>query len=179
MFKPRFTQLQEKILSFLFENAGENFNQRNLAKKLNVSSTAIAKSIKKLEKENLIIKNKNPSTKIISIGLNRDNQKVIQLKRAENLKKLYESGLFDYLESNFLGGNIILFGSYSFGQDTISSDIDIAIIGNRDKELSIEKFEKILGKKIIIQFYSSFSKIHKELKENLFNGILLQGGVEL
>ena len=179
MVEPKFTQLQKEILKFLFRNAGESFNQRNLAKKLRVSSTAISKSLTTLEKENLITKIKDPSTKIITITLDRNNSRTIQLKRAQNLKSIYESGLFDYLDSQFLGGTIILFGSYSFGQDTFSSDIDIAIIGNKEKEIQLRKFEKTLNKKIIIQFYSNFNKIQKEFKENLCNGIVLQGGVEL
>lgn len=179
MYKPQFTLLQEEILKFLFRNADKEFNQRNLAKNLKVSSTAIAKSLKKLENEKLILLSKDNSTKIISIKLNRDNPRTIQIKRAENLKEIYLSGLFDYLDSNFLGGTIILFGSYSFGYDTSSSDIDIAIIGKKEKKLEIHNFEKIIGKKINIQFYSNFKDIGKDLKENLYNGIILQGGVEL
>jgi DNA-binding MarR family transcriptional regulator len=179
MIKPKFTLLQEKILSFLFENADKSFNQKNIAEKLDVSSTAIAKSLNLLEKEKLIKNYKDSSTRIISLSLNRENPRTIYLKRAENLKNVYESGLFDYLESQFLGGTIILFGSYSFGYDVSSSDIDFAIIGKKEKELDLIKFEKILGKKIIVQFYPSLKDIHKNLRENLLNGIVLQGGIEL
>ena len=179
MDKPKFTLLQEEILRFLYSHADKEFNKRNLAKMLRVSSTAIAKSLKKLVSENFIIKSKNTSTKIISIKLNRDNPKTIQLKRADNLKNIYLSGLFDYLDSNFLKSTIILFGSYSFGYDTSTSDIDIAIIGKKEKKLEVENFEKLLGKKINIQFYSNLREIGKELRENLCNGIILQGGIEL
>ena len=40
-------------------------------------------------------------------------------------------------------------------------------------------FEKILERKINISFYSSFEGIHKHLKENLCNGIVLFGGIRL
>lgn len=179
LLKLELTRLQGEILEFLFANAGKSFNQRNLAKELRVSSTAIAKSLKTLEEEGLIVKSKDSSTKIISIGLNRDKPLTIQLKRAENLKSIYESGLFQYLEENLLGSTIILFGSYSFGEDTVSSDIDIAIIGRKEKELNMKKFERIFGKKIILQFYSSFGEIHKNLQENILRGIVLSGGIEL
>lgn len=177
--KLKLTQLQHEILEFLFANAGKSFNQRNLAKELDVSSTAVSKSLNKLEKEALIKNNKDFSTQIISIELNRDNPRVIQLKRAENLKSIYESGLFNYLEENLLGATIILFGSYSFGEDTFRSDIDIAAIGRKEKELDLKKFKNILGKEIIVQFYPSFKEIHKNLRENLFRGIVLMGGIEL
>ena len=92
--------------------------------------------------------------------------------------KIYESMLIDFLEDKFLGLTIILFGSYSRGDDISKSDIDIAIIGQK-KEVDLKKFEKILFKKIILNFYPSFTDIHKNLKENLCNGILLSGGIEL
>ena len=92
---------------------------------------------------------------------------------------IYELGLSDYLEEQFLGSTIILFGSYSKGEDTISSDIDIAIIGRKEKEIKLESFENIFQRKIIINFYPSFKEIHKHLKENILNGIILFGGVEL
>jgi len=113
------------------------------------------------------------------IQLNRENQKVIQLKRAENLKSLYESGILEELENQFLGSTIILFGSYSKGEDTITSDIDIAIIGRKEKEHDLSKFEKILKKEIVLNFYPSFKEIHKDLKDSLCNGIVLSGGIIL
>jgi len=43
----------------------------------------------------------------------------------------------------------------------------------------LEQFEKMLRRKIMINFYDSFKNIHKNLKENLFNGIVLSGGIKL
>ena len=103
----------------------------------------------------------------------------LQLKRVDNLKQLYESGLSDFLEKAFAGGTIVLFGSYSRGDDLENSDIDIAIIGRKEKDVALEKYEKVLERKILLQFYESWGKIHKHLKENLCNGIVLIGGVEL
>jgi predicted nucleotidyltransferase len=114
-----------------------------------------------------------------SIQINRDNHKVMQLKRANNLKQIYESGLADFLEKEFAGASIILFGSYSRGEDIINSDIDIAVIGRKDKEVDVESYEKLLERKININIYESFKSIQKHLKENLCNGIVLYGGVEL
>ncbi len=54
---------------------------------------------------------------------------VIDLKRVENLKMIYESGIVEELSERFLGGVIILFVSYSYGEDIVRSDIDIAVIG--------------------------------------------------
>ena len=173
--KLNFTQLDQNLFSLLCKKTGEELSQRELAKSLKVSPTAIANSLKKLNK--LITLKKTKTINFIS--LNRDNQKAIELKRAENLKNIYLSGLSDYLEENFAGATIMLFGSYSKGEDTINSDIDIAIIERKDKLFHVEKFEEILNREININFYKDWKSIHKHLKNNILNGIILHGNVEL
>ena len=113
------------------------------------------------------------------IKLNRDDHKTTQLKRVDNLKLIYETGLADFLEKEFAGATIILFGSYSRGEDLINSDIDVAVIGRKEKKIELTNYEKELERQININFYDSFKKIHKNLKENLCNGIVLVGGFEL
>lgn len=54
-----------------------------------------------------------------------------------------------------MGTTVILFGSYSRGDDTINSDIDIAIIGAKERTIKLTKYEKILERKIVINSYDS------------------------
>ncbi len=177
--KLKLTNLQQEILRLLFIKTGKSLNQRQIAKSLNVSQPAIMKALPTLKKENFILIKKSKETKRWSIKLNTNNHEIMQLKRADNLKQIYESKLADFLEKEYAGATIILFGSYSRGDDTINSDIDIAVIGRKEKILNLEKFEKILIREIRINFYDSFKNIHKNLKENLFNGIVLSGGIKL
>ncbi|MBS3105740.1 nucleotidyltransferase domain-containing protein [Candidatus Woesearchaeota archaeon] len=179
MYKLKFTKLQLEIFRLLCVKAGERLNQRQIARLLKVSPTAIAKAIPKLEKESLLIKEKQKNMNLILLMLNRNNKMAMQLKRVENLKLIYEARLNEFLEEGLPGATIILFGSYSRGDDTLSSDIDIAIIGRKEKGISLENFEKRLERKIILNFYPSLKEVHKELKENICNGIVLSGGVEL
>jgi predicted nucleotidyltransferase len=139
----------------------------------------VIKALPELKNLDLIKLQQDKESKRWSIELNRDNTKVMQLKRVDNLKQIYESGLSDFLEVAFAGSTITLFGSYSRGEDTIKSDIDIAIVGRKEKDVDLTKFENILERKININYYDSFSSIHKNLRENIFNGIVLVGGVEL
>ncbi len=175
----KLTNLQQEILRLLFVKAGTSLNQRQIANFLEVSPPAVMKALPDLEKEALIKIKQDKETKRWSIELNRDNHKVMQLKRADNLKLIYESGLADFLEKEFAGATILLFGSYSRGEDIINSDIDVAVIGRKGKQIDLTKYEKELERQININFYDSFKNIHKNLKENLFNGITLAGGVEL
>lgn len=174
--KLKLTLLQIEILRKLFIKMGSSINQRQLAIELNVSEPAIKKALPYLEELDFIKIKKDLR---LSIILNTQNNKVMQLKRIDNLKHLYESNFVDYLEKKFVGATIILFGSFSRGEDTINSDIDIAIIGRKEKELNIENYEKLFERKININYYKSFQEIHKHLKENLANGIILAGGFEL
>jgi predicted nucleotidyltransferase len=186
MYKVKWTQLESSILRFLCIKAGSSFNVRAIAKELNVSPTAISNSVKNLEKENTIKITKSKIINLHLIELNRENPIAIEFKRIENLKLIYESELNYFLGENFPGCTILLFGSYSRGEDIWSeevekhtSDIDIAIIGSKRKELNIEKFNKLLERKITLNFYPSWKEIHKDLKENILRGIILKGDITL
>ncbi|MBS3065576.1 nucleotidyltransferase domain-containing protein [Candidatus Pacearchaeota archaeon] len=179
IYKLKLTNLQQKILRLLFVDRGKVLNQRQTANLLNVSGAAIIKALPGLVEEDLIVTKQDKETKRWAIELNSDNHRTIQLKRVDNLKMIYESGLADFLEREFAGAAVILFGSYSRGEDTITSDIDLAVIGRKEKSTRIEEYEKILKRKIIINFYPSFKNIHKHLKESILNGIILSGSVDL
>lgn len=175
--KLNFTILELEIFSFLCIKAGEKLSQREIAKSLKVSPTAVANSIKNLKTKNLVNVEKTKTINFISF--NRDNHKAIDLKRVENLKQIYVSGLSDFIEEKLAGSTIILFGSYAKGEDTLTSDIDFAVIGRKNKLLDIQTFEKILNRKINMNFYDSWEDIHKHLKNSILNGIVLHGGIDL
>lgn len=178
-YKLKFTRLQNEIFRLLCIKTGLSLNQRGVAKILGVSPTAISKAIKGLEKEELIKVEKSQTMNLVSVELNRDSPKAIALKRVENLKQIYESGLLEYLEEYLRGCTLILFGSYSMGEDTELSDIDIAVIGSKEKEIDLVKFDKILERTVFLHYYDGLSAISKNLRQNILNGITLQGVVEL
>lgn len=177
--KLKLTTLQSDILRILFKKVGYTLNQRQIACFAGVTQPAVMKAIPYLEQLGFVILKKDRETKRWSIELNRSDHRVMQLKRADNLKQIYESGLADFLEERFPGATIILFGSYSRGDDIINSDIDIAVIESKDKPIALTDYEKVLERRININFYGSFGEINKNLKENLANGIILAGGFEL
>ena len=178
-YELKFTQLQLKIFRLFCVKTGEKLNQRQIAKFLNVTPTAIAKSLPLLEKEKLLVIKKSKEMNLNLVELNRENHKVINLKKVENQKLIYESGLLESLKEKYPGCTIILFGSYARGEDTINSDIDLTIIGSNKKSVDLDKYEKFLEREIRINNYKTFKEINKELKENLCNGIVLSGGIEL
>lgn len=177
--KLKLTTLQNEILRLLFINVGNSLNAYQISKMLHVSQPAISKALPLLERNKLINIKRDKLSNRTSIDINKENHEIIWLKRVDNLKQIYESGLCQYFYNTFPQATIILFGSYSFGEDTIKSDLDIAIIGTNYKEIDFIKFEKILERKIILNFYESFTKIENNLKNNILNGILLKGDINL
>ena len=62
-----------------------------------------------------------------------------------NLEKIYGSGIVDFLSNKYnRPKSIILFGSFSKGEDIENSDIDIAVSTNKRLNLDISKYEKII-----------------------------------
>ena len=175
----RFTRLEEEIFRVFCVKAGEKLNQRQIAKLLGVSPTAVAKSLPNLERAGLLKIERSKTMNLILVSLNREENKCVHLKRVENLRRLYESGILEYLEGVYPGAAVILFGSYGKGEDVVSSDIDLAVIGSKEKMLDLEDYEKRLERKIRINYYKSLKELSLELKENIFNGIVLSGAVEL
>jgi len=176
--KLKLTNLQQEILRLLFIKAGEPINAHQISKIIGVSQPAVSKALPELKDKEFIKVTKDKESKRLSIELNRDHR-VIWLKRTDNLRQLYESGLIQFFYDTFYSATIILFGSYSTGEDTIRSDIDIAIIGGKDKQINLERFEKELGRVVNLNFYSSFKGLEKHFLDNLLNGIVIKGSVEL
>jgi len=177
IYKLNWTRLQTRIFSLLCLRAGEELSQREISGILEVSPTAVAKSLKELKETNLVTVKKTKNINFVK--LNRDERKAVLLKQVENLREVYLSGLFDYLGENLAGGTIVLFGSYAKGEDVKSSDIDLAVIERKEKPLNLREFEIALNREINVQFYDSWKGVHKHLKNNILNGIVLSGSFEL
>jgi predicted nucleotidyltransferase len=171
--------LRTRAIRLLNIKAGQKLSQRKIARSLNVSPTSVAKLIPLLEKRKLIRVTRSKEMNLNLVELNREEREVIYLKKLENQKFIYESGLLSFLKEKYPGSTIILFGSYAKGEDTINSDIDLAIIGSSKKNVELKKYEKSLEREIRINYYKTFKEINKELKENLCNGVVLSGGIEL
>ena len=177
--KLRLTLLQQDILRLLFQKTGCPLNARAIAINLGVSQPAVSKALPGLETLELIKVERDKISGRLSIELKRDNKMAVWLKRTDNLKQIYESRIVELLYDEFPSSTIMLFGSYSFGEDTTNSDIDIAIIESKEKNLNLEKFEEKLQRPININYYKSFGDLEKHFLNNLLSGILLKGVIEI
>ncbi len=95
------------------------------------------------------------------------------------MKNMLTSGLIEYLDEKYnTPSAIILLGSYSRGEDTAKSDIDIAVITTREIKLDLSKFEGTFKRKIQIHEIQT-KRVSKNFLNNLANGIVLKGYLEI
>lgn len=165
---------KERILNILFEQPTRVFHLRELSRIIEISANSITTALKELKKEELVITEKQF---LLNIKANLENQNFKHLKRVSNLRKIYSSGLLDYIKEEYPLSTIIIFGSFSRGEDIEKSDIDIAIL-DKEKKLNLEKYEKMMNRKINIEFIN-LKSITKELKNSVINGYSLQGYIEI
>lgn len=163
----------QKVLEVFFESPSREFHLRELSRLLKLSMPTIISSTDKLAKERLIIKEKGKV--VTKVTANRENIDFARLKRLRNLELIYNSNIIEFLSESYNQPKaIILFGSFSRGDDIEKSDIDIAVITNKRLNLDLTKYESIF-KKAINLHEISLDKISKEFKANLLNGIVLEG----
>ncbi|MBW3019642.1 nucleotidyltransferase domain-containing protein [Candidatus Woesearchaeota archaeon] len=161
-----------KLLQVFFNDPISPFQLRELSRKIQLAPTSIKNFLHDLLKNNLIIKQTERNYPVYSANRNSDYFKF--LKKLDNIKKIEESGLIEYLCTKYLPDVIILFGSASRGEDTLESDIDLFLQCDTIN-FELIKYEKLLNRKIHILSRKSFGKLSKELKNNLVNGVILKG----
>ena len=166
-----------KILEYFLKNPTTTIHLRELARKTDFSSSGCLKSLKLLVKEGFI---KEHKTRAISNYKANLSLKFLQFKKIYNIYSLYDSSLIDFLKEKYqFPEAIIIFGSYSKGEDTEKSDIDIVIITGLEKDLDFSSFEKKLQRKINILELKNLKKAKREFINNLVNGVVLEGAIQI
>lgn len=163
----------QKVLNLFFDNPSKEFHLREISRLLKLSMPTIIDTTDILSKEELVKKTKEKV--VTKVQANRENVNFARFKRLYNLENIYKSGVIDYISDSYNHPkNIILFGSFSRGDDIEKSDIDIAVFTKKKIDLNLEKYEKFLRKHINIHEID-LDKVSKEFKANLANGIVLDG----
>ncbi|MEK6937806.1 MAG: nucleotidyltransferase domain-containing protein [Nanoarchaeota archaeon] len=165
------------ILKSFFEEPNRKFSIRELSRLLNINHTTIRQYLQRLVKEECLFSKTEGVYSFYRLILSK---KTLNLKLYYNLEKLRRSNLVEDLEKSYDLPVIVLFGSYAFARDDTSSDIDICLISNIEKEFTTEKYEKILNRKISLHRFSKdlwnkAKKSNPNLINNICNGIVLSG----
>lgn len=165
--------IKQRIKNYFFENPTEKLRVRHIERIVKVPLPSAIKYVKELKKEGILKEYEVSGVKFYSAD--RSSPYFLIEKRLFNIKSIYDSGLIEQIDKDIL---IVLFGSYSLGEDTETSDIDLYI--ESSKKLKLDKFEKILNRKIQVFTFKSINSIkNKDLANNIINGIVVNGYLEV
>jgi len=157
-----------------FEDNYRRINVREYARLQNISPPTASKLLEKLRKETLL--RKEIEKQYIYYYANKDSKLFIDFSRIYWKIRLEKKGLVDYLEKELLSPIIILFGSLAKAEVRKDSDLDLAIFSVTNKQIKLEKYEKLLKRNIQIFIFNKRENIKsKELLNNVLNGYKIKG----
>lgn len=174
---------RQKVLQLFYTFPDKEFSLSDIAKEAGVSKANLGAILISLASIDFI-----KIEKLTKIWRVKANQESLIFKRAKivyNLNFIYESGLVEFLNNKY--GNpkaIVLFGSFRKGEDSSTSDIDIAIEDRFAKDheavrlADLDKFEKLINRNIQIHEFNRES-IDNGLFNSIANGIVLMGFLEV
>ena len=169
------------ILKQFFEEPNRKFSIRELSRILKINHTTVRQYLNQLVKEGFLSSRKEGLYSFYQLILSK---KTLNLKLYYNLEKIRNSDIVEDLEKRYDLPVMVLFGSYASARDDASSDIDICLISNVNKDFPIEKYEKTLNRKISMHKFSKnlwdrAKKSNPSLINNICNGIVLSGELEV
>jgi len=170
--------IKQTIKEFFFVNPTAKLRVREIERTLKLPLPSVIRYCKELEKESILTTIKIGNVNFYTA--NRGSEKYLLEKKLYNIKIIYESGLIEYLRRELSNPSIVLFGSFAKGEDTEESDIDLYIETLSRKKVSLEKFEKLLKRRIQAFQHKNLDEIsNTNLANNIINGFLLNGFVEV
>lgn len=165
-----------RVMKLFFDAPEKKFHVRQIARLTQLSAPGVSKIVARLKKEGLL---SSESTGLVENVFAAKTGQFLHLKRCYNMMAIHESGLIDLLREEYEEPEaIVLFGSFGRGDDASKSDIDMAIVTSKSKELDLKKIEALLGRKLNI-YEIKIRECKKEFLNNLANGVVLYGYLRL
>jgi len=170
--------IKEQIKNYFFLNSTTRLRVRQIEREVKVPLPSVIRYTKELEQEGIL-----KSTSIANVRLysaDRTSQTFLLEKKLFNIRSLFSCGLVDFLVQEYSNPTIIVFGSYSRGEDVENSDIDLYLETPKKEIKSLGLFKKKLKRKIQLFKYKNIKEIkNKELANNIINGVILNGFIEV
>lgn len=165
---------------WFFENPISEIYLTELSKKIKLAHTSVKKNLKKLTKHRIIeeLIEEKGSRKFPKYKARINSKEYRKYKKIYNYTSILESGVIEFLEISIMPRAIVLFGSYKKGEDTEDSDIDLYLESKYFK-VNLTSFEKLLNRRIQLHFNKDFKTYPKELRNNIINGFVLYGYLEV
>jgi len=164
---------ESRVLEFFFDDPEGAYHLREIARQTSLHPNTVLTQVNALVKEGLLVK--RVTRAVVEVSVNRDHLVFTRLKRLSNLRKIYLSGIVDEIDKEYGAPEaIILFGSYSRGEDTKRSDVDIAVLTKRELKHRWDAYRSVFQRDIQVHEIN-MDKVGKPFIMNLANGIVLKG----
>lgn len=158
-----------------FEDCYRKINVREYAKIVRVSPPTSSTLLNEYVKEGLLVKTSDRN--YLFFQANIQNKDFIDLSRIYWRMEL--SDVIKEIEKKIISPIAVLFGSLVKAETKTDSDVDLAVIGNK-RDISFSLFEKRLKRKIQVFWFKSINEIrNKELANNIVNGYVLAGRLNI
>ena len=170
--------IKDKIKEYFFLNPTTKLRVRQIERVVKVPLPSVIRYTKELEEEKIL--KSSEIANVTAYSADRTSKRFLLEKKLFNINQLFFSKLVDFLIEKLSNPTIVVFGSYSKGEDIEKSDIDLYIESPSKKKLNLDKFEKALQRRIQVFVYNNIQNVeNKELANNIVNGIPLNGFVEV
>ncbi len=169
------TKTEREVLQYFIRDPDNDIHVRGLSNELDISYSTVRRVLKELENKELLESDKKSKMTFYS----PTGEKFREVKKLVNLENLQSSDLIELLEKELRPEAVVLFGSYLEGRDSVDSDIDLAVIRGRGKDLDLKEFEEELDREIQITQTENLKDESREFRNTLANGLVLQGYLEV
>jgi predicted nucleotidyltransferase len=165
-----------------FDSPSREFHLRELARLMKRNPVTIKKHMKDFVKSGVIQCKKERNLEIYRS--NSENFLYKEYKKIYNRLNIIDSGIIEFLEKELTMPTVVVFGSFAHGEDNENSDIDIFIISEIKTPISLDTFEKRLGKSIQTHIFSRkewklLKKTNPDLVNSIINGSIFCGFLEV
>lgn len=147
-----------KVLAYIIENPGREFIEKEIQKATGISKGGVNSALRDLAQKKLVERKRRGRMYFYTTQVN--NPFIKQLKVLKNIARL--SPLVKKLKG--LSQKIILFGSWSRGENLKDSDIDLCILTNSGEEVQqIIKKTSLRNKlQLIIRTPTAFAELENK-----------------
>lgn len=168
---------EQKILNLFFYDIMGKFQIRGIGRITGLDTKTVMKYLKKLIQKKIIVRSKKRGG-FPYYEANRCSPVYHHKKSIAALEKIYESGIIEDLEKELNPKVMVLYGSIRKGTYHPKSDIDI-FVQAKYKSLDLYEFEQKFGHKVHLLFEEDLKNLSKGLLQNIYNGIVISGVLEL
>jgi len=169
-----------KITKLFLRKPTTTFYVKEVARKLDVSSSSVSAFLRSMERDGLLRREVAGNTHLYR--LNNDRPIVKKLKVFYTLLEIEKSGLVNlFRDRDETIITLVLYGSHASGENDERSDLDLLVISNQKKDFTevLQLIEKTIGKEVVVERYSIANWNEIKRKDRAFYDSVLENHVVL